>query len=39
MLRVRVTADERLAIETAAKASNQTASEWIRGTLAATIGG
>jgi len=38
MLRVRVTPDERLAIETAAKASNQTASQWIRGLLAATIG-
>jgi hypothetical protein len=38
MLRVRVTADERLAIETAAKASSQTASEWIRGKLLATIG-
>jgi uncharacterized protein (DUF1778 family) len=39
MLRVRVTADERLAIETAAKASNQIVSEWIRGTLTAAIGG
>ena len=39
MLRVRVTIDERLAIETVAKANSQTASEWIRSTLAATIGG
>jgi hypothetical protein len=38
MLRVRVTPDERLAIESAAKASNQTASEWIRGKLLATEG-
>jgi hypothetical protein len=39
MLRVRVTLDERLAIETVAKANSQTASDWIRSTLAAEIGG
>jgi hypothetical protein len=39
MLRVRVTLDERLAIETVAKASNQTASEWIRSTLTAVMEG
>ncbi len=38
MLRVRVTADERLVFEEAAKASNQTVSEWIRGKLTAEIG-
>jgi uncharacterized protein (DUF1778 family) len=39
MLRVRITADERRAIETAAQASNQTVSEWLRGKLAAILGG
>jgi hypothetical protein len=39
MLRVRVTENERLAIETVARASNQTISEWIRCTVSATIGG
>jgi hypothetical protein len=39
MLRVRVTTDERLAIETEAKANKQTASQWIRSTLTAAIGG
>ncbi len=39
MLRVRVTAVERTAIEKAAKASSRTASEWIRSTLLANIGG
>ena len=38
MLRVRVTPDERLAIEKAAKANNQTVSEWLRGKLPAMIG-
>jgi hypothetical protein len=38
-LRVRITTDERLAIETAAKASNQTVSEWLRGKLPAMIRG
>ena len=38
MLRVRVTPDERQAIETAAKAKNQKAAEWIRSTLATAIG-
>jgi len=33
MLRVRVTSDERLAVEDAAKANKQTASEWIRALL------
>ncbi len=37
MLRVRVTPDERQAIETAAKANNQKAAEWIRSTLATAI--
>jgi len=37
MLRVRVTPDERLAIATLAKASGQTASEWIRSTLSTAI--
>ncbi|MGP8174797.1 MAG: hypothetical protein ACLP7O_09650 [Terracidiphilus sp.] len=37
-LRIRITLDELLAIEMAAKANNQTVSEWIRGKLAATIG-
>jgi hypothetical protein len=39
MLRVRVTTDERLAIEAEAKARKQTASQWIRSTLTAAIGG
>ena len=39
MLRVRVTPDERKAIEVAAKANNQKAAEWIRGTLATAIEG
>ena len=39
MLRVRITADERRAIEKAAQASNQTVSEWLRRKLAAMIGG
>jgi uncharacterized protein (DUF1778 family) len=39
MLRVRVTPDERQAIETAAKAKNQKAAEWIRSTLATAIRG
>jgi hypothetical protein len=39
MLRVRVTLDERAAIETAAKTKSVTASEWIRSTLIAAIGG
>jgi hypothetical protein len=38
MLRVRVTADERAAIGKAAKAKNQTVSEWLRGNLTAMIG-
>ena len=38
MLRVRVTTDERRAIEKAAKASQKTVSEWLRGNLAAMIG-
>jgi predicted HicB family RNase H-like nuclease len=37
MLRVRVTPDERTALEMAAKAHNQTVSEWIRTTLNAAI--
>jgi hypothetical protein len=39
MLRVRVTLDERMAIEKAARAKNQTISEWLRGNLTAMIGG
>ena len=39
MLRVRLTPDERAAIEKAAKAKNQTVSEWLRGNLPAMIGG
>ncbi len=35
MLRVRVTPDERLALEAAAIANGQTVSEWIRSTLSA----
>lgn len=38
MLRVRVTPDERLAIEKEANVKGQTASEWIRSTLLAGIG-
>lgn len=38
MLRVRVTPDERAAIGKAAKAKNQTVSEWLRGNLTALIG-
>ena len=38
MLRVRVTQDERAAIGKAAKAKNQTVSEWLRGNLTAMIG-
>jgi hypothetical protein len=30
MLRVRITPDELMAVETAAKKSNQTVSEWVR---------
>jgi len=37
MLRVRVTPDERTAIEKAAKSSKQTASEWIRSLLNTAI--
>jgi hypothetical protein len=37
MLRVRVTPDERTAIEATAKDNNQTVSEWIRETLNAAI--
>ena len=37
MLRVRVTPDERAAIENAANADQQTASEWIRSTLLAAM--
>jgi uncharacterized protein (DUF1778 family) len=39
MLRVRITPEERTAIENAAKASDKTASEWIRSTLLATLAG
>lgn len=39
MLRIRVTADELRTIEAAAKASDQTRSEFIRGKLLANIGG
>jgi hypothetical protein len=39
MLRVRVTLDERVAIEAAAKTNRQTASEWIRSTLSTAIAG
>ena len=39
MLRVRVTPNERLAIEGAAKAKTQTSSEWIRSTLLAALAG
>jgi uncharacterized protein (DUF1778 family) len=38
MLRIRVTADELRTIKTAAKASGQTRSEFIRGKLLATAG-
>jgi hypothetical protein len=37
MLRVRITPDERLAFEVAAKASNQTVSEWVRSILIPAI--
>ena len=37
MLRVRVTPDERQAIERAAKARNLKAAEWIRSTLATAV--
>jgi NAD(P)-dependent dehydrogenase (short-subunit alcohol dehydrogenase family) len=37
MLRVRVTPDERLAIEKAAKASKQTASQWVRALLSTAL--
>jgi len=37
MLRVRVTADELKAVETLAKANNQSVSEWLRSKLAAEI--
>ena len=36
-LRIRVTPDERKAIETAAKSKKQSASEWIRSTLNAAL--
>ena len=36
-LRIRVTPDEREAIETAAKRKKQSASEWIRNTLSAAL--
>jgi predicted HicB family RNase H-like nuclease len=36
-LRVRVTAEELRAIESAAKAKKQTVSEWIRGTIEASL--
>ena len=39
MLRVRVTPDERAALEAAAMANGQTVSEWIRSTLNAAIQG
>jgi predicted HicB family RNase H-like nuclease len=39
MLRVRVTPDERAALEAVAKAHNQSISEWIRSTLNAAIQG
>ena len=38
MLRVRVTPNERAAIETAARAKDQTVSEWLRSKLPAMIG-
>ncbi len=38
MLRVRVTLEERAAIEKAAKAKRQTVSEWLRSNLPAMIG-
>lgn len=37
MLRIRVTPDERKAIEAAAKRKKQSASEWIRSTLNAAL--
>jgi uncharacterized protein (DUF1778 family) len=39
MLRIRVTPDERKAIDAAAKAKSQSRSDWIRSTLTAAIGG
>jgi uncharacterized protein (DUF1778 family) len=36
-LRIRVTADERKAIESAAKSKKQSASQWIRSTLNAAL--
>jgi predicted HicB family RNase H-like nuclease len=36
MLRVRITPDDLKAMKATAKASNQSVSEWIRGTLRAT---
>jgi predicted HicB family RNase H-like nuclease len=38
-VQVRLNADELRRVETAAKASNQTVSEWIRSILAPAIGG
>ena len=38
-LRVRVTPDELRAIETKARQSKQTVSEWIRSTLSTALGG
>jgi hypothetical protein len=38
MLRVRVTPEERKAMEAKAKACNQTVSEWLRSKLASEIG-
>ena len=37
-IKVRLSPEEQKRIEAAAKASKQTVSDWIRGTLAATIG-
>jgi uncharacterized protein (DUF1778 family) len=39
MLRIRVTPDERRAIDTAARSKKQSRSDWIRDTLTAAIGG
>jgi hypothetical protein len=39
MLRIRVTLDERRAIEKLAKTGNTTLSKWVRSTLTAAIGG
>ncbi len=38
-VQVRLNADELKRVEAAAKASNQTVSEWLRGKLTAIIGG